>query len=160
MGCSQGQGLEVTAGDGALYACAHVSPSHRSSRLCPFLTRCCSPFIILGWRASLVTEMRPGRGCTWHGNMSPEAPVPAGQTAGHSHTQIFGLSLLSHLLPRLSLPQVPCGIPSSVTDALPPLAPIASPGHPLKPSQLLCFIYYAYSSSPNPISRLSLPYFH
>lgn len=76
------------------------------------------------------------------------------------HLDIWTLTSLSHLLPRLSLPQVPRGIPSSVTDALPPPTPIASPGHPLKPSQLLCFIYYAYSSSPNPISSLSLPYFH
>ena len=35
-----------------------------------------------------------------------------------------------NLLPRLSLRQVPGGIPSSVTDALPPPAPIASPGLP------------------------------
>ena len=80
-------------------ACVHVSPSRRLRHLCPFLTRCCSPFIILGWRASLVTGMRPGRGCAWHGNMSPGAPVPAGQTAGHSHIQIFGLSLLSQPSP-------------------------------------------------------------
>lgn len=87
---------------GCVCLCVHVSPRGRSPYLCPFSTRHCSSFTILGWGVSLVTAMTPGRGYTWRGNTSPGAPAPAGQTAGHSHIQTFGLSLLSLTSPTFN----------------------------------------------------------
>ena len=90
---ARAKGWGSTLGMVCLRVCTCLSRP-QVPHLCPFLTRCSSPFITLGWSASLVTGMRPGRGCTQHGNMSAGAPVPAGQTAGH--IQIFALSRLSH----------------------------------------------------------------